>query len=227
MDKKLNCYTYIFTLGILTLEIASPVIAQTSQEKPNILWICTDQQRWNTIGALNNDYVHTPNLDRLVRDGVAFTHAFVQSPTCTPSQGEVEHPVVSLLDLYPTFNELAGLPDNPNEDTNQVPLDGYSLMPFLRNPTTEAWERPNFVTSVVQGTEITDMNDPESAYKQHYIATTEQYSYVLCNNGEEELYDIVADPYEWNNLAGHPQYQSVKDELKTKLQQRLARFQTK
>jgi arylsulfatase A-like enzyme len=53
---------------------------------PNVLWICTDQQRWDTIGALGNPHVHTPHLDRLVREGVAFTHAFCQSTVCTPSR---------------------------------------------------------------------------------------------------------------------------------------------
>lgn len=54
--------------------------------QPNILWICTDQQRWDTIAALGNPYIRTPNLDRLVGEGVAFTHAFCQSPICTPSR---------------------------------------------------------------------------------------------------------------------------------------------
>ena len=53
---------------------------------PNILWICTDQQRWDTIGALGNPHVRTPHLDRLVREGVAFTHAYCQAPICTPSR---------------------------------------------------------------------------------------------------------------------------------------------
>lgn len=53
---------------------------------PNILWYCTDQQRFDTIGALGNPHVHTPNLDRLVGEGVAFTHAYCQSPICTPSR---------------------------------------------------------------------------------------------------------------------------------------------
>ena len=44
-------------------------------EKPNILWICTDQQRYDTIGALGNDFVETPNIDGLVADGVTYTHA--------------------------------------------------------------------------------------------------------------------------------------------------------
>lgn len=53
---------------------------------PNILWYCADQQRWDTIGALGNPHVHTPTLDRLVAEGVAFTHAHCQSPICTPSR---------------------------------------------------------------------------------------------------------------------------------------------
>lgn len=53
---------------------------------PNILWICTDQQRYDTIGRLNNPYVSTPTLDSLVDEGVAFERAYCQSPICTPSR---------------------------------------------------------------------------------------------------------------------------------------------
>jgi arylsulfatase len=63
--------------------------------KPNILWICTDQQRWDTIHALGNEHVHTPNLDRLVAEGTAFTHAYCQSPICTPSRASF------LTGMYP------------------------------------------------------------------------------------------------------------------------------
>lgn len=54
--------------------------------RPNILWYCTDQQRFDTIGALGNPHVRTPNIDRLVREGVAFTNTYCQSPICTPSR---------------------------------------------------------------------------------------------------------------------------------------------
>ncbi len=64
--------------------------------KPNILWICTDQQRYDTIGALNNSHIHTPNIDRLVAKGIAFTHAFCQSPICTPSRASF------LTGMYPS-----------------------------------------------------------------------------------------------------------------------------
>ncbi len=50
--------------------------------KPNILLIYTDQQRYDTIHALGNSRIRTPNLDRLAREGVAFTHATTPSPVC-------------------------------------------------------------------------------------------------------------------------------------------------
>ncbi|MBI2940180.1 MAG: sulfatase-like hydrolase/transferase [Chloroflexi bacterium] len=54
--------------------------------RPNILWYCSDQQRFDTIGALGNPHAHTPNLDRLVAEGVSFGYAYCQSPICTPSR---------------------------------------------------------------------------------------------------------------------------------------------
>ena len=54
--------------------------------KPNIRWICTDQQRFDTLGCYSNDFVRTPNLDRLAANGARFDLAFSQSPVCTPSR---------------------------------------------------------------------------------------------------------------------------------------------
>ena len=64
--------------------------------RPNILWICTDQQRWDTIHALGNEFIRTPNIDRLVHQGVAFNTAYCQSPICTPSRASF------LTGLYPS-----------------------------------------------------------------------------------------------------------------------------
>jgi len=50
--------------------------------RPNILLIYTDQQRYDTIGAMGNPHIQTPNLDRLMNEGVAFHHATTPSPVC-------------------------------------------------------------------------------------------------------------------------------------------------
>ena len=54
--------------------------------RPNILWICTDQQRFDTLHALGNDHIRTPNIDRLIHSGVTFEQAYCQSPVCSPSR---------------------------------------------------------------------------------------------------------------------------------------------
>ena len=74
-------------------------------ERPNILWYCTDQQRFDTIGALGNPHVRTPVVDKLVRDGVAFTHTYCQSPICTPSRASA----LLAVDILLVFARLAPL----------------------------------------------------------------------------------------------------------------------
>ena len=53
---------------------------------PNILWVCSDQQRFDTIEGLNNPAVRTPNLRKFMQEAVTFTHAFVQNTVCSPSR---------------------------------------------------------------------------------------------------------------------------------------------
>ncbi|MCB1387959.1 MAG: sulfatase-like hydrolase/transferase [Rhodobacteraceae bacterium] len=54
--------------------------------RPNILFIYTDQQRWDALGANGNAEIQTPNLDRLAARGVNFRSCFVQHPLCMPSR---------------------------------------------------------------------------------------------------------------------------------------------
>jgi arylsulfatase A-like enzyme len=65
---------------------------------PNILWICTDQQRWDTLGCYDNPWVQTPHLDRLASDGLVFERCYRQSPVCTPSRASF------LTGRYPRTN---------------------------------------------------------------------------------------------------------------------------
>ena len=65
-------------------------------KRPNILWYCSDQQRFDTIAALGNPHINTPRLDQFVREGVAFTHAYCQAPICTPSRASF------LSGMYPS-----------------------------------------------------------------------------------------------------------------------------
>ncbi|MCB0161458.1 MAG: sulfatase-like hydrolase/transferase, partial [Caldilineaceae bacterium] len=61
-----------------------------SNQRPNILVLFTDDQRFDTIAALGNDAVHTPNMDRLVARGTTFRHAYIMggsnAAVCMPSR---------------------------------------------------------------------------------------------------------------------------------------------
>lgn len=56
-------------------------------ERPNLLIIYPDQWRADALGCAGDPVVQTPALDRLAREGLRFTHAFVANPVCTPSRG--------------------------------------------------------------------------------------------------------------------------------------------
>ena len=61
------------------------------KKKPNILHLFTDMQRADTIHALGNPVIRTPALDRLVREGTAFTNAFSPSPVCVSARCSMIH----------------------------------------------------------------------------------------------------------------------------------------
>lgn len=61
----------------------------TSATQPNILLICTDQQRFDAVAAAGNPHLETPNLDRLAAEGVLFESCYVQNPVCSPSRASL------------------------------------------------------------------------------------------------------------------------------------------
>lgn len=62
--------------------------SKKANNRPNILFIITDQQRHDAVGYIN-PMIKTPNLDSLARQSVVFTNAFVQSPQCQPSRASI------------------------------------------------------------------------------------------------------------------------------------------
>ena len=60
-----------------------------TRQKPNILLITTDQQRFDTIGRLGNRWIDTPHLDWLVDEGIWFGKAYADSPICMPSRATI------------------------------------------------------------------------------------------------------------------------------------------
>ena len=58
-------------------------------QKPNIILIMTDQQRYDTINALGYPHMETPILDRLVNEGVHFSNCFITGASCVPARASL------------------------------------------------------------------------------------------------------------------------------------------
>ncbi len=69
---------------------AEGTVSEKESSKPNFLFIIADDMMYRTIHSLNNPEIHTPNLDKLVANGCAFTHCFHQGAwsgaVCVPSR---------------------------------------------------------------------------------------------------------------------------------------------
>lgn len=58
-------------------------------DRPNVLFIMCDQLRWDAISPNGNAVVQTPNIERLVREGVNFTNAYSACPVCVPARTSI------------------------------------------------------------------------------------------------------------------------------------------
>ena len=104
---------------------------------------------------------------------------------------------VSLTDLFRTLTDLCGLPASQNKDASQ-----RSLVPLLRDPKA-TWPHAA----------ITQLQTPET-----YSVSRDHWRYIHYTNGDEELYDVAADPHEWANLLhadATPDDKALAAELRT------------
>lgn len=87
--KKYMIYALILVLPLFVMCSKS----KRMEEQPNILFILTDDQKYNTINALGNPHIHTPNLDKIAEGGFVFTNAYCfggnSGAVCIPSRNMV------------------------------------------------------------------------------------------------------------------------------------------
>lgn len=124
----------------------------------------------------------------------------IASPEHRSTCGQVTKGMTELVDLYPTLLELAGL-DAPG------PLDGVSRVPALRNPDAH-----------VGGTAFSQTRQSHGNQQvRGRCLRTERWKYNRWTGtcAEEELFDLMADPFEAVNLASCAAYQDVLDRLRT------------
>lgn len=103
-----------------------PAPTNAAPPRPNILLILADNWRWPTAGALGDPLARTPTFDRIVREGVLFTHAFNPVPSCSPTRaclltGRQAHELGERANLH------SGFPRDPPVVTHLLREAGYEI----------------------------------------------------------------------------------------------------
>jgi len=96
--------------AIFVLSVASQTIRAT--ERPNIIFIFSDDHAQHAISAYGSKVNQTPHLDRLAKDGARFVNSFVTNSICTPSRATLLTGQYSHLNGVPVFNRFDGTRDN-------------------------------------------------------------------------------------------------------------------
>jgi N-acetylglucosamine-6-sulfatase len=155
-------------------------------------------------------------------------------------KGQTRDQLAVNVDLAPTWAALAGV------KTPEF-VDGRSLVPLLRNnpPDLKQWRQefaiengPEKDTGVVDQTPNTDpgLIEPQDQDQSEAVplksgkkgglqiphfrgVRLQEWSYVEYATGEKELYNILADPYQLQNLSGNPKFKTFEGELSARVKE--------
>lgn len=103
--------------------------------------------------------------------------------------GRVCDAPVNLIDLLPTFLDLADVPQD-----ERLPMDGRSLMGLLDGTDAEGWEA------------ISETHADAMVQTPCFMLRQGRYKYIYIHGHDCQLFDLEADPGEWSNLAGDPEH---------------------
>lgn len=134
-----------------------------------------------------------------LRDESAAVPLIISVPGQTPA---VSHSLVELLDLYPTISQLCGL-DIPDG------IQGQDISPILQDPTSQVRQAAFSVAPMRKG----------------FLLREDRWAYIQYREDAQagiELFDTVADPQQFNNLANDPEFKPVVDRFRKQLKQKLA-----
>ncbi len=113
--------TLIASFLCLSASCESTLLAADAKaQRPNIVFVLTDDQRWDSMGCTGNRDAQTPNIDRMAREGVVFTRFFCTTPLCSPSRASY------LTGLYPHSHRII------NNDKDGLDAISHTLVTFPR-----------------------------------------------------------------------------------------------
>ena len=188
-------------VGIAVMIAFSPT-QSFARKKPNLLFIMTDQQRFDALSLAGNTILKTPNLDRLAKQGVWFQNAYTQCAVCAPTRASIltgctveNHKILT--------NEISASP----KETGRMPMPTFDELLSKKGYRCEyvgKWHGPEFHAEVYQNPERKAKNGKSVFAPGGLTALYMDYlngKYPRENLKPGELYDTFTDrPYIPNPL---------------------------
>lgn len=168
--------------------------------------------RWeNTVLVFAGDHGYmfgehglSRSKDNPYRESVCYPF-LMRDPALAGSGNRDETRMVGNIDIAPTLAAVAGV-------TPGVAVDGRSLLPLMRGEAPD-WREEYLIEKP------TATGKDKGTFRGVYSAVNGgPFTYVLHDTGEEELYDLAADPYQMESVHGRPEYAGPKDALRARVE---------
>lgn len=163
------------TLFALLFILKNTSISLLAQDKrPNIVFILTDDQRWDALGYAGNEIIKTPEMDRLASEGVYFKNAFVTTPICAASRVSI----------------ITGLYERKHQYTfQQPPIDStlvdHSYFSVLKNA--------DYYNGFLGKMGVNFKDDLEATLFDFYRPENQSHYYKIVDGEHKHVTDCIGD----------------------------------
>ena len=180
--KKRNLVLMIFGL-ISTTFMIQTVSAKSS--KPNFVFFLVDDFGWASISAMGDEFLETPNIDKLAKSGMQFTNGYAACTVCSPSRAAI------LTGAYPGRTKLTDWIPGHNKYIRKLLIpDWQKYMDHERILLPEALKENGYTTNFIGKWHLLSRSAPN--YKTHYP--------------EGHGFDINIGGREWGQPKGKGKY---------------------
>lgn len=190
--KHISSVHILVTLVTLAGLVYSCVQPVKKSDPPNIIFILTDDHRWDALGIMDHPFLQTPNLDRMAREGALFENAFVTTSLCSPSRASI------LTGLYAH---------------NHGVVDNYHTVDSSLIFFPQYLQDADYETAFIGKWHMGDVDEPQRGF-DHWVAFRGQGTYYPDGHGTSRV--VPQTRYDGFNINGKervPQKGYITDEL--------------